>query len=150
MCIRDRGWFADALLLDGSAVGLSAASEKIDALIGNNVISTTGAAAVPAASGGTLKARDEDLISLNLSSGKWSMYFDGSTVTGLATEDITAADRASDSVDPWLDFVIQGTGNVNGFPVNQKDIVQCYDFWPPWTEPILEVPFTVDAISFQW
>lgn len=144
------GFFDDTLLLDGSAVGLSAASEKIDALIGSNVISTTGAAAVPAAGGGTLKARDEDLISLNTSTGKWSMYFDGSTVTGLGTEDITAAERASDSVDPWLDFVIQGTGNVNGFPVNQKDIVQCYDFWPPWTEPSLELPFTVDAISFEW
>ena len=144
------GWFSNTLLLDGSAVGLSAASEKIDALVGNNIISTTGAAAVPAGGGGTLKGRDEDLISLNPSTGKWDMYFDGSTVTGLGTEDITAADRASDSVDPWLDFVIQGTGNVNGFPVNQKDIIQCYAFWPAWTEPSSEFPFTVDAISFNW
>ncbi len=153
------GWFADILLLDGSMVGLSAASEKIDALIGGNIISTTGAAAVPAASGGTLKARDEDMISLNTSTGKWSMYFDGSTVPGLAPEDITAADRDSDSVDPWVDFVIQGSGVLYGHAVNQKDVNQCYatgygevdcsweiDFY----EEVLELPFTVDAISFQW
>ena len=156
---RTNGWFSDTLLLDGSAVGLSAASEKIDALAGNNIISTTGAAAVPAASGGTLKARDEDLISLNTSTGKWSMHFDGSTVLGLATEDVTAADRDSSGVDPWLDFVIQGSGVLYGHAVNQKDINQCYatgygtvdctwevDFYPE----VLELPFAVDAISFKW
>lgn len=112
------------MLLDGSTVGLSATSEKIDALArtysGRWGISTTGAAAVPSAAGGTLKARDEDIIELNASTGKWALVFDGSTVPGMAVEDVIAADFDGINGIDWLALFIKGTGRLNGYPVTQK------------------------------
>ena len=86
-----------SLFFDGSAVGLAADSEDIDALAytsdGKLLISTYGTAAV-----GTLRAKDEDLLRFTPTSlgattaGSWELYFDGSAV-GLTAgnEDVGAA-----------------------------------------------------------
>lgn len=83
-------------LFDGSDAGLADSGEAIDALAlapdGRLLVSTTGAASVP----GTVAA-DEDLLAFSPSAwgsaiaGTWSLYFDGSTVAGLAVEDIVGA-----------------------------------------------------------
>lgn len=90
------------LFFDGSDVGLTKASEKIDALTrqpnGTVLISTYGTANVPNGSS-TLKAQDEDLLAFQPSStgdntqGTWSLVFDGSTIAGMGSEDVTAAWR---------------------------------------------------------
>ena len=86
-----------SLFFDGSAVGLAADSEDIDALAytsdGKLLISTYATAAV-----GTLRAKDEDLLRFTPTSlgattaGSWELYFDGSAV-GLTAgnEDVGAA-----------------------------------------------------------
>lgn len=117
-------WF-----LDGSDVGLTLAGEKIDAIsmqedIENPLrISTTGSGAVPRTSGGTLKFADEDILNLvggvfgANSAGTWRMSLDGSTVPGLAAEDVSNLARVE--VNPARDstllvgldsaFVVNGT-----------------------------------------
>jgi hypothetical protein len=91
------GW---DLYFDGSDVGLSTTSEKIDALglksDGTLLISTYGKAVV--SNGGTnITGQDEDLLGIRPTStgantaGTWSLVFDGSTVSGLESEDVTAA-----------------------------------------------------------
>jgi hypothetical protein len=81
---------------DGSDVGLTQASEDIDALAllpdGRLLVSTTGSVSVPGASG-----QDEDLLVFTPSSlgtgtsGSWSVYFDGSDVgLGNSSEDVDA------------------------------------------------------------
>ena len=91
--------------LDGSDVGLSTTGEKIDAiaLSGTDpdnfdlVISLSGSGRVPRAGGGDLAVADEDLIRLEgaqfgpVSAGAWMPYLDGSTVPGMAAEDIGGA-----------------------------------------------------------
>jgi len=127
-----QGTFANALVFDGSSHGLTAASEKIDALLGVNTMSTTGAAAVPKAGGGTLKGRDEDVLSMNGGTGLWTMEFDGSTIPGLGTEDVTAVAMRPCFCDNWM-LVIQGTGTVMGTKLTQKD-VYFYDVeYPEWS-----------------
>ena len=118
------GYFEPALLLDGSAVGLTTAGEKIDALArwwpaGSLLISTTGGANVPATTGGTLKGADEDLLEFHPANGKWSMDFDGSNVPGLGAEDVYAAYEDLFH----YDIVILGSGRVAGIPLTQKDIL---------------------------
>lgn len=120
-----RGSFDNQLYFDGSTKGLSAASEKIDAIAAAGPwmleISTIGAAAVPAWNGGTLAGRDEDILHVSLPAGTWDMEYDGSTIPGLANEDIVAAYTGSVNAVYWLDFVILGTGVIDGHAVNQKD-----------------------------
>ncbi len=119
------GNFDNQLYFDGSTKGLSAASEKIDAIAAAGPwmleISTIGAAAVPAWNGGTLAGRDEDILHVSLPAGTWDMEYDGSTIPGLANEDIVAAYTGSVNAVYWLDFVILGTGVIDGHAVNQKD-----------------------------
>jgi len=93
-------WF-----LDGSDVGLSTTGEKIDAIsMQRDVaqplrISISGAGSVPRQSGGALKVADEDVINFVAtrygadSAGAWRVYLDGSTVPGMAAEDVTAMTR---------------------------------------------------------
>lgn len=96
---------------DGSDVGLTTTGERIDALAWRNdgphgtlLLSTTAAAAVKRENGTTLKAADEDLLAFEITnpgevtSGKWSLAFDGSTLAGMAVENVTAA---------WFDSVSQ-------------------------------------------
>lgn len=146
-----QGSFAPAMLLDGSTVGLSATSEKIDALTltysGRWGISTTGAAAVPSAAGGTLKARDEDIIELNATTGKWALVFDGSTVPGMAVEDVIAADFDGINGIDWLTLFIKGTGRLNGYPVTQKQPFYYYPDWPEESDAGGSFPFNVDGYS---
>jgi hypothetical protein len=94
------------LYFDGSDVGLSTSAEKIDALglknDGTLLISPFGNASVPNG-GGSLAGRDEDLLGFQPTStgantqGTWSLAFDGSRITNLGGEDVTAAwfDNAS-------------------------------------------------------
>ncbi|HRO24797.1 MAG TPA: choice-of-anchor Q domain-containing protein, partial [Promineifilum sp.] len=114
------------MYFDGSDVGLTKASEKIDALAiqpnGTLLISTYGTASVP---NGALviKAQDEDLLAFQPSStgdntqGVWSLALDGSTIPGLGKEDIDAVWRDGNSGAYYLtmttDFII---GGVTGTP----------------------------------
>ncbi len=94
-----------AWFLDGSDVGLSTAGEKIDAIaMQRDVaqplrISISGAGSVPRQSGGALKVADEDVINFvgtaygADSAGAWRVYLDGSTVPGMATEDVSGMTR---------------------------------------------------------
>ena len=152
---KTKGDFSPNLILDGSAVGLTTAGEKIDAIgiVESNraSISTTGAAAVPAAAGGTLKGRDEDLLTVNLSTGKWRMEydysFDGSSVPGLATEDVIAADFGSVNAVYWLDLVIAGSGVIDGHRVNQKDVFTVEYDYNNLVYKDIRFPFNIDAIG---
>lgn len=85
-------------MLDGSDVGLTLQSEAIDAVAvapdGRLLISTVGAARVPG-----VAAQNEDLLAFapaqwewdGVTTGRWSLFLDGSTIPGLAGEDVGAA-----------------------------------------------------------
>ena len=89
-----------SMYIDGSDVSLTTSTEKIDALTrqsnGTILISTYGAANVPSGSS-VVKAQDEDLLAFQPSrtgdttQGTWSLAFDGSAISGMAVEDVTAA-----------------------------------------------------------
>jgi hypothetical protein len=128
------GTFWEWMIMDGSAVGLAASSEKVDA-IGDLTdsllsISTTGAFSAPNAwpPPANLKGSDEDIMSVELYYGSaepyWYLTFDGSTVPGLATEDIIAAGANEDQGIFWWDLVILGNGVIDGQRITQKHI-----FW---------------------
>jgi len=97
----------------GGDYGLSAASEKLDALAYKHVASTTGNATF---SNG-LAVRDEDITNLPYA----DRYFEGARVPGLAAEDVFAADVHCWYGCTWY-LTILGSGRVDGLPVNQKDI----------------------------
>ena len=132
------GSFANALALDGSTVGLTTASEKIDAIaeFTNSTVdlSTTGAVSVPKQGGGILAGKDEDILSLWRSSGEWELSFDGSTIPGLAGEDVLAAYEWDVNAIYGWEFVIKGTGVIDGHAVTQKDVMEYIDgdqmYWP--------------------
>ena len=81
-------------------MALSTSGEKIDALAmqpdGALLISTIGAATVKNGNQ-SIKAADEDLLAFTPTSlgattaGTWQMAFDGSTLAGMAVEDVTSA-----------------------------------------------------------
>lgn len=114
------------MYFDGSDVGLTKASEKIDALAiqpnGMLLISTYGTASVP--NGTTvIKAQDEDLLAFQPSStgdntqGVWSLALDGSTIPGLGQEDIDAIWRDGNSGAYYLTMTTDFTiGGVTGTP----------------------------------
>ena len=91
--------------LDGSDVGLTTGGEKIDAISLSStdpdnfelVLSLTGSGSVPKTGGGSIAVRDEDQIRLEnavygaASAGSFAMHLDGSTVPGLAAEDVRGA-----------------------------------------------------------
>lgn len=91
-------------LFDGSDVGLSTAGEKIDALAiapdGRLLLSTVASGSVP----GVSSFRDEDVLAFTPTqwgsdtAGTWELYFDGSTIPGLAVEDVTGIDVGIDSI----------------------------------------------------
>jgi hypothetical protein len=79
------------LFFDGSAFGLTANGEDVDAVEllanGHFLVSTVGAASVPGASGA-----DEDLLEFNPATSTYSLYFDGSAFGLTASgEDVDAA-----------------------------------------------------------
>ena len=133
------GWFEH--YFDGSDVGLSTTSEKIDALAlgpdGALLISTTGAAAVKRGSV-TLKAQDEDLLAFagdslgSTTTGTWSLAFDGSTLAGMAVENLTAAWRDPANGHLFLtvtnNFTIKGIKGTNRtvLSVSPAGVVESY------------------------
>lgn len=99
----------------GGNYGLSAASEKIDALTYSYFASTTGAATYNSGNA----ARDEDIFNLPYGYPE----FVGRNVPGLAGEDVIGADWAWNPggfTDYYL--TILGAGLVDGYRVTQKDI----------------------------
>ncbi|RPI96878.1 MAG: DNRLRE domain-containing protein, partial [Chloroflexi bacterium] len=119
-----------SLHFDGSDVGLSdATNEKIDALSvtpdGHLLISTSGNPSVPGLSGG----KDEDMLAFtsaslgDVTSGTWSLYFDGSDV-GLAEtsgEDVDAFDILGENI--YLST--QGDFSVDGLTGADEDVFVC-------------------------
>jgi len=114
------------MYFDGSDVGLTKASEKIDALTiqpnGTLLISTYGTANVPNGAS-VIKAQDEDLLAFQPSStgdntqGVWSLALDGSTISGLGKEDIDAVWRDGNSGAYYLTMTTDFTiGGVTGTP----------------------------------
>ena len=118
--------------VDGSDVGLSASAEKIDALDaledGRILLSTTGNAKVPLGGGVQQMASDEDLLAFDptatgaTTAGTWALHFDGSTVPGLAGEDVIAAHVDEATGDLYL-ALIDGF-NVGGVTGKGKDILR--------------------------
>jgi hypothetical protein len=119
-----------SMSFDGSDVSLAdATNEKIDSLKllpdGRLLISTTGNPAVPGVTG----SRDEDVLAFTptslgtITSGTWSMYFDGSDV-GLSEtsgEDIDALDVVGSNI--YLSS--QDGFSVNGVAGEDDDIFVC-------------------------
>lgn len=84
------GAYQYQMFFDGSDVGLTLASENVDAFTflddGTILVSTVGAYTVPNGSGGNITGYGEDILQFSPSSlgaataGSWSLYFDGSDV----------------------------------------------------------------------
>jgi hypothetical protein len=118
-----------SMYLDGSDVDLTTSAESIDSVSllsdGRVLISTTGSPSVSGVSG-----NDEDVLAFTptllgaVTSGSWSMYFDGSDV-GLAdssNEDIDALD-----VTPNGNIYLSTTGDfsVSGVAGADEDVFVC-------------------------
>lgn len=112
--------------VDGSNVGLTTASEKIDALglasDGRLAISTMGAIAVAAPGGGTLKGQDEDALGFNRNTVAWSALFNGTAIPGLGVEDVNALWLNPATGEIYISIV--GTFNLGGVAGNGQDIVK--------------------------
>ena len=111
---------------DGSDHWLATSAEKIDALAdigdGRTALSTSGTAAVKLPNGHTYKAQDEDALGVDLATGDWSTFFDGTGVRGLRAEDVNGL---------WIDpatgdlyVSLAGAFNLGGIKGNGKDIVK--------------------------
>ncbi len=92
------------------------------------MVSTTGSATISDSSGANLRVKDEDLIVLTAtslgenSSGHWDLYFDGSTVSGLGSEDIAGAWLDVDNGDLYL--TVGTSFNIAGVRGNTKNILR--------------------------
>lgn len=119
-----------SLYFDGSDVGLSTTAENIDSLSllpdGRLLISTTGNPSVP---GLTTGGRDEDVLTFtptslgDVTSGTWSLYFDGSDV-GLGEtsgEDVDALDVVGENI--YLSTL--GDFSVSGLSGADEDVFVC-------------------------
>jgi len=116
---------------DGSDVGLSTTAERIDALgmAGSQLlISTVGNGKVPKSGGGNLSFADEDVIAFTptttgaTTAGTWAAYFDGSTVPGLAAEDVNGFYDDPASGDLYISLV--NAFNLSGVTGDADDIVR--------------------------
>lgn len=112
--------------LDGSAHGLNAPSEKIDAIgetsDGRIAISTSGLTSAPGIDGFSLKAQDEDVLAYDPTTERWATIFDGTAVGGLAIEDLTGF--WIDSSTGELYISIPDAFNLAGIRGNGKDIIR--------------------------
>lgn len=116
--------------LDGSDVGLTMLGERIDAVDvlpdGRILISPTGAARV--GPGNSIAAASRDLLALtptntgSNSAGVWAKYFDGSTVTGLASEDVVGVEIDVTSGDLYL--IIANGFNIGGVIGGPNDVLR--------------------------
>lgn len=121
------GWFE--WYIDGSDVDLTTSAERIDALAvrpdGKLLISTVGAATVKK-NGVNLKAADEDLLAFTpqttgqTTTGTWELLpngFDGSTLPGMAAENVTAtwfdAETATHYLTVTNNFKVNGLSGTN-------------------------------------
>ena len=123
---------AFAWFLDGSDVGLTTADENIDAIsmqadVDHPLrISLSGAGNVPRQSGGALAVADEDVLNFvdtqwgANSAGNWRMSLDGSTIPGMAAEDVSALVGQASLVSFDSAFVVQGAKG-NALSVFQID-----------------------------
>jgi hypothetical protein len=121
----DVGTFS--MFFQGQLRGLTAAGEKLDAidLVGTRLLlSTGGAASVGLASGGLLKAADEDVFVFNVSTNQWesALLIDGSKVPGLGVEDINGLWDDPQSGDYYV--TILGAFNLGGLKGTDKSIVK--------------------------
>lgn len=117
---------AFSLYFDGSDVGLTNASEDIDALDllanGRLVISTMGAYSVPGVGG-----KGDDLLSFvpaglgATTSGTWTLYFDGSDVGIKPTTNVNGVSVAGSDI--FLTVANDFTSA--GQPVADEDVVKC-------------------------
>ncbi len=112
------------MYFDGSAYGLTDTGEDVDALAvapdGRLVLSTVGSLTV-----NDLTAEDEDLSALNLSTGVWSLYFDGSDVglSGSSSEDINGTWVSADASQVYLTTL--GAFDVPGVTGDGSDVLLC-------------------------
>ena len=118
-----------SMYLNGVDVGLDVSAESIDALSllpdGRVLVSTKGNPSVPGVTGA-----DEDVLAFtpttlgNVTSGTWSMYFDGSDV-GLANssnEDVDALDVDSNGT---IYLSTLGDFSVTGVSGSDEDVLIC-------------------------
>ena len=117
-------WF-----FQGKERGLSTTTEKIDALdydeAGNRLLlSTVGAANVTLPGGTALKPADEDVFAFNRNTNLWQspLVIDGSTMTGMAVEDINGLWDDPNSNDYFI--LIVGSFNLGGVKGTGKSIVK--------------------------
>lgn len=148
------------LYFDGSDVGLSTSSEKIDALgwsaqgpSGTLLISTTGAATVKRLNGTNLKAADEDLLSFQIvtpgaaTAGTWTLAFDGSTLPGMGVENVTSVwvDGATGTLYLTVlnNFTIKGVAGTNKtvISVTSAGVVEKY-----WDATVADFKVIVDGL----
>lgn len=138
----------------GKANGLSKGGEKLDAIDENwedILLSTSGATELPLSP--VLKAADEDVLNWLGWDYRWNnqLWLDGSTVTGLVTEDINGLWYDDDTGDAYV--TILGAFNLGGVTGDGKSIVRLtYDNgWQPslvqWLAPGATFPSTIDAIE---
>lgn len=121
-----------SMYLDGSDVGLDTAAESIDSvdiveLLSDKrvLISTTGSSSVPGVSGA-----DEDILAFtptslgNLTSGTWSIFFDGSDV-GLATSSSEDVDALDVDANGLIYLSTLGDFSVTGISGFDEDVFIC-------------------------
>ena len=142
----------------GRLHGLTTSGEKIDAYNNNwssPVISTSGAAALP--TDPILKLADEDLAQWYSWDSNWSAgaYLDGSTILGLAAEDINGYSYDYRTDDHYI--TILGPFNLGGVAGDGKSIVRLSwngnGYTPslvPWLAPGASFPSNIDAIAGVW
>ncbi len=146
----------------GRLHGLTTAGEKLDALAypyGFPLFSASGAVALP--TDPILKLADEDLFQWYPWENIWYdyPYLDGSTITGLAGEDINGV--AVDYRTEDLYLTILGPFNLGGVAGNGKSIVRLTATWHnmgfnytpslvPWLAPGATFPTDIDAIDIAW
>lgn len=151
-----------AWLVDGSDVGLTSTAQRIDALAtapdGRLVISTTGWSKLPGSGNATIRAADEDLIVFTAqtlgatTTGTWAVLCDGSTIPGLAGENVVGATLGPDGTTWYLN--LSNRFNIGGTSGGNRDIVRLSSCNPGATAQIvwnsrnagLERPF--DAMTF--
>jgi hypothetical protein len=120
--------------IDGSDVGLTTTTEKIDAIDvlpdSRVLVSTTDLLSVPKPGGGALKSQDEDLTAFTptttgaTTSGTWALYFNGTAITGLGAEDVAGARVDAATGDIYASIV--GAFNVGGVSGNGKDVIKLH------------------------
>ena len=144
------------MYIDGSDVGLTKASEKIDALArqpnGTILISTYGAANVPNGSS-VIKAQDEDLRAFQPSAtgantqGVWTLAFNGTAVPGMKGEDLTAAwhDAATGNLHVTMnnDFLVGGVAGTSQTVVTITPSGAVSAGWKPAPAPCARRPSSV-------